>query len=57
VRAVDGPLAALPCANGNFYRHRADREVKTCEVRKRMCVVRDAACAILDNTALAEAAA
>ena len=49
VRAVDGPLAPLPCASVKFYRR--------CEMSKIMRQVRDAAAAILDNTSLAEAAA
>ncbi len=58
VRAVDGPLAPLPCASVKFYRRCADCEdEKTCEVRRLMREVRDAASAILDNTSLAEAAA
>jgi Rrf2 family protein len=58
VRAVDGPLAPLPCASVKFYRRCADcKDEKTCEVRRLMREVRDAASAILDNTSLAEAAA
>jgi Rrf2 family protein len=58
VRAVDGPLAPLPCASVKFYRRCADCDnEKTCEVRRLMREVRDAASAILDNTSLAEAAA
>ena len=58
VRAVDGPLAPLPCASVKFYRRCSDCEdEKTCEVRRLMREVRDAASAILDNTSLAEAAA
>src|ERR1700761_7927364 len=57
VRAVDGPLAPLPCASVKFYRRCADcNDEKTCEVRRLMREVRDAASAILDNTSLAEAA-
>lgn len=57
VRAVDGPLAPLPCASVRFYRRCSDcRDEKTCEVRKVMREVRDAASAILDNMTLAEAA-
>ncbi|HSS14281.1 MAG TPA: Rrf2 family transcriptional regulator [Rhizomicrobium sp.] len=57
VRAVDGPLAPLPCASVKFYRRCSDCDnEKTCEVRKLMREVRDAASAILDNTSLAEAA-
>ncbi len=57
VRAVDGALAPLPCASVKFYRRCADcDDEKTCEVRRLMREVRDAASAILDNTSLAEAA-
>lgn len=57
VRAVDGPLAPLPCASVNFYRRCADcSDERTCEVRRLMREVRDAASIILDNTSLAEAA-
>ena len=57
IRAVDGPLAPLPCASVRFYRRCSDcKDEKTCEVRKMMREVRDAASAILDNTTLAEVA-
>jgi len=57
VRAVDGALAPLPCASVAFYRRCDDcDDEKTCEVRRLMREVRDAASAILDNTSLAEAA-
>jgi len=57
VRAVDGPLAPLACASVKFYRRCSDCDSeKTCEVRRLMREVRDAASAILDNTSLAEAA-
>lgn len=57
VRAVDGALAPLPCASVRFYRRCEDcKDEATCEVRRLMREVRDAASAILDNTSLAEAA-
>jgi Rrf2 family protein len=57
VRAVDGALAPLPCASVKFYRRCDDcRDEKTCEVRRLMRNVRDAASGVLDNTSLAEAA-
>ncbi|HWM62037.1 MAG TPA: Rrf2 family transcriptional regulator [Rhizomicrobium sp.] len=57
VRAVDGALAPLPCASVKFYRRCSDCDnEKTCEVRRLMREVHDAASAILDNTSLAEAA-
>lgn len=53
VRAVDGPLAPLPCASVRFYRRCDDcKDEKSCEVRQLMRQVRDAASAILDNTHL-----
>jgi Rrf2 family protein len=56
VRAVDGALTPLRCASVKFYRRCDDcRDEKTCEVRRLMRNVRDAASAILDNTSLAEA--
>lgn len=57
VRAVDGPLAPLPCASVTAYRRCDDCDEKTCAVRKVMRAVRDAASAILDNMTLADAAA
>lgn len=57
VRAVDGPLAPLPCASVTAYRKCPDCNEKTCEVRKVMREVRDAASAILDNMTLQDAAA
>ena len=58
VRAVDGPLAPLPCASVTAYRRCSDcDDEKSCAVRRMMREVRDAASAILDNTSLAEAAA
>jgi len=57
VRAVDGALAPLPCASVRFYRRCDDcKDEKSCEVRRLMREVRDAASAILDNRSLAEAA-
>ena len=57
VRAVDGPLAPLPCASVRFYRRCDDcDDEKTCAVRRLMREVRDAASAILDNRSLADAA-
>ena len=57
VRAVDGALAPLPCASVRFYRRCSDcKDERTCEVRKIMREVRDAASAILDNMTLAEVA-
>lgn len=57
VRAIDGPLAPIPCASVTAYRPCADcDDHKACVVRKIMRDVRDAAAGVLDNVTLAEAA-
>ena len=55
VRAVDGPLAPIPCASLTGYRKCADcHDEETCAVRITMRRVRDACAEILDGTSLAE---
>ncbi len=55
VRAMDGPLAPIPCASLTAYRKCADcTDEKTCAVRIMMRRVRDAASEILDKTSLAD---
>lgn len=55
VRAMDGPLAPIPCASLTAYRKCADcTNEKTCAVRIMMRRVRDAASEILDKTSLAD---
>ncbi len=55
VRAMDGPLAPIPCASLTAYRKCADcTDEKTCAVRIMMRRVRDAASEILDNTYLSD---
>lgn len=56
VRAIDGPLAPLPCASVTGYRRCADcTDERTCTIRKVMRSVRDAMADILDRTTLADA--
>lgn len=56
VRAMDGPLAPLPCASVTGYRRCADcTDEKTCAIRKVMRRVRDAMADIMDRTTLADA--
>ena len=56
VRAIDGPLAPIPCASVTAYRPCTDcNDTKACMVRKIMREVRDAAAGVLDNVTLAEA--
>src|SRR5215471_9130572 len=53
IRALDGPLALLPCVSQTAYR-RCDECVDelTCNIRHVMKEVRDATAAILDGTTL-----
>jgi Rrf2 family protein len=54
IRALDGPLALLPCVSQTAYK-RCDECVdeKTCGIRDVMKEVRDATADILDGTSLA----
>ena len=57
IRAVDGPLALLPCVSKTAYRRCDDcADETTCAVRKVMMQVRNSTSGILDNTTLADAA-
>lgn len=56
IRAMDGPLAPLPCASVTGYRRCADcTDERTCAIRKLMRRVRDAMADIVDRTTLADA--
>ena len=53
VRALDGPLAPIPCVSQTAYSRCTDcRSEEGCEVRRVMRLVRDATAYILDNTSL-----
>jgi Rrf2 family protein len=54
IRAIEGPLAPLPCASETQFR-KCDEcvDVQTCGTRIVMRKVRDAMAEILDNTSLA----
>jgi Rrf2 family protein len=55
IRAIDGPLAQLPCASRTAYRRCDDcRDERTCEIRRVLLQVRDSTARILDNTTLAD---
>lgn len=55
IRALDGPLAPIPCASRTAYRRCADcRDKSTCRIRQLMIDVRDAIAEILDSTTLAD---
>ena len=54
IRHIDGPLALAPCASRTAYRPCPEcRDVKTCELRRTLILVRDATADILENTTLA----
>jgi Rrf2 family protein len=58
LRAIDGPIALVPCASENFYARCGDcHDEATCAIRRVMAQVRDSAVAILATTTLADAAA
>ncbi|WP_174275235.1 RrF2 family transcriptional regulator [Sphingomonas bacterium] len=57
MRAIDGPIALVPCASQNFYARCGDcHDEATCAIRKVMSQVRESAVHILDTTSLASAA-
>lgn len=57
IRAIDGPLAPLPCASETAYRPcETCQDVSSCGTRIVMRQVRDATAKILDGTTLADVA-
>jgi len=55
VRALDGPLAPIPCASQAFYRRCDDcGDERGCSVRLIMAKARDAISAVLDQHTLAD---
>ncbi|MGC9327649.1 MAG: RrF2 family transcriptional regulator [Candidatus Hinthialibacter sp.] len=55
IRAIDGPLAPVPCVSQSAYQKCADcRDEKTCGIRITMKEVRDAIAEVLDNTTIAD---
>ena len=55
IRALEGPLALVPCVSQTAYARCADCvDERTCGVRLAMQQVRDATAQILDNTTLAD---
>lgn len=58
VRAIDGPLAPIPCASLTAYRPCVDcADPRVCAIQRLMRRVRDATAEVLDGTTLAELAA
>ena len=55
VRALDGPLAPIPCASVTAFRRCDDcDDLKSCSVRIIMVEARNAIASVLDHTTLAE---
>jgi Rrf2 family protein len=55
IRAIDGPLAPIPCASLTAYRPCADcPDPGSCAIRRVMRQVRDATAAVLEGTTLAD---
>ena len=53
VRAIDGPLAPIPCVSQTAYERCGDcQSEEACEIRRLMRLVRDATAYILDNTSI-----
>lgn len=58
IRAVDGPIALVPCASLNFYARCDDcHDEASCAIRRVMAKVRHDAVETLAGTSLADAAA
>ena len=57
VRALEGPIALVSCASGNFYAPCGDcRDEESCAIRRAFIIVRDRTTEILDSISLAEGA-
>jgi Rrf2 family protein len=57
VRALEGPIALVPCASVNFYRRCDDcHDEATCAIRRMFMMVRDRSTEVLDSVTLEEGA-
>jgi Rrf2 family protein len=57
VRAMEGPIALVPCASVNFYAPCGDcQDEATCAIRRAFTVLRDQSTAVLDSISLAQGA-
>ncbi|MDO8409560.1 MAG: Rrf2 family transcriptional regulator [Phenylobacterium sp.] len=55
IRAIDGPLAMLPCASVTSYRPCDDcPDVENCQIRRAFAKGRDALAEVLESTTLAD---
>lgn len=57
VRAMEGPIALVPCASVNFYERCGDcHDEASCAIRRAFGLVRDQTTSLLDGISLAEGA-
>ena len=57
VRAMEGPIALVPCASVNFYAPCGDcHDEATCAIRRAFSILRDQSSRLLDGISLAEGA-
>jgi len=57
VRAMEGPIALVPCASVNFYAPCGDcHDEATCAIRRAFSILRDQSSQLLEGISLAEAA-
>jgi Rrf2 family protein len=54
IRAINGPIALLPCVSLNFYQKCKDCNEIKCGLNKTMSIVRDATLKILEKRSIAE---
>jgi len=52
IRAIDGPIALLPCVSINFYAKCEDCNERTCKIKKVFIESRNATLEILENRTL-----
>ena len=57
VRAMQGPIALVPCASVNFYERCGDcHDEASCAIRKAFAMVRDESARVLEGVSLKSAA-
>ena len=54
IRAINGPIALLPCVSLNFYQKCKDCNETKCGLNKTMSIVRDVTLKILEKRSIAE---
>ncbi len=54
LRAVEGPIALLPCVSLNFYEKCKDCNERTCGLKKVLAQARDATLQVLENKVLSD---